>query len=31
MGYLADRGKTLHSCEVVAEVLIEKATVGKAD
>jgi hypothetical protein len=25
MGYLADRAKTLHSGEVVAEVLIEKS------
>jgi hypothetical protein len=25
MGYLADRGKTLHNGEVVAEVLIEKS------
>jgi hypothetical protein len=30
MGYLADRGKTLHNGEVVAGALIEKTTVGKA-
>jgi hypothetical protein len=29
MGYLADRGKTLHNGEVVAKVLIKKSNGGK--
>jgi hypothetical protein len=30
MGYLADRGKTLHNSEAVAEVLIEKSNGRKS-